>query len=247
MNSDQILGFTLSALTYAAIAFFFAGIFLKMGMVLKAARSYGAPCRNCRPIVRPSCRAAIGAAGDIFFLTRLLRANDVLWAGEWLFHFSFLFVLLRHLRFLLEPVPSWVAFIQPAGVVAGYLLPAALIYILIYKLAAERSYSPLYNLFLLILIFLLSSTGIILSTIARADLIAVKAFALGILHFAPQPFPGSPVLLLHFLLFTILVFSLPTHIIAAPLVMLEFREREECSARILHNDDKQKPRGQTGE
>ncbi|MGD0282128.1 MAG: hypothetical protein ABSB95_07180, partial [Dissulfurispiraceae bacterium] len=146
------MGTIFSAGAYLTLAVFSAAVFLKTGILWKAAGSSVAGRGGAAAVSRPSCRTALKTAGDIFFLTRLLKTNDVLWFGEWLFHCSFLLVVLRHLRYVLYPVPGWVAFLQPAGIIAGYLLPAALLYILISKLAVERSYAPLYNLFLVVLL-----------------------------------------------------------------------------------------------
>ena len=45
---------------------------------------------------------------DVVFLGRVFVVNPALWFGEWVFHASFLLVLLRHLRYFLDPVPAWV-------------------------------------------------------------------------------------------------------------------------------------------
>ena len=75
---------------------------------------------------------------DILMFRRLLKANDVLWFGEWVFHFSFLIVILRHLRYFLNPVPEWIWSLQPLGIIAGYVLPIAIIYIAIMKVCIEK-------------------------------------------------------------------------------------------------------------
>lgn len=216
---------------YAATLAFLYGVLSRFLLLWRAFRS---PGPAGRPLTKTTPSAFIKAAGDVLFLGRLLRANDVLWAGEWLFHASFVLVALRHMRFLFEPVPGWIAFIQPAGIVAGYVLPFTLLYILAAKLCTERRYASSYNFFLLALIFLISVTGILLRTAFRTDSTQVKIFILGALGFRPEAAPADFLFLAHYLLVLVLVFYLPSHIFTAPFVMLDAREREEELKRLIH-------------
>ncbi len=174
------------------------------------------------------------AAGDIVFLTRLLRTNDLLWMGEWLFHCSFVVVALQHLRFVLDPVPEWVWFIQPFGVVAGFLLPLSLFSILLMKTGKEEGYFPLYNVFLVTLLLLIAVTGLLMRYVFRTNLVAVKEFVTGIFTFSPANSPDGVLFVIHFTLVLLLLASLPSHIFTAPFVILEARKREEALRRIIH-------------
>ncbi len=231
---NHVMGIILSVSAYLTLAAFSATVFVKTAVLWKAAGSALTYRRNTRALSRTSCPVVIKSAGDIFFFTRLLKTNDVLWLGEWLFHCSFLFVAMRHLRYVMNPVPVCVVWAQTAGIIAGYMLPAALLYILAVKLAVERTYAPVYNLFLIILLLCLSATGLLMRTAARADIVDVKVFILGLVHFTPQALPGSFLFAMHFILFLLLMLYLPTHVVAAPLIMLEAREREEELKQILH-------------
>ncbi len=236
---NNVLGIILSVGAYLTLAAFSATVFVKTAVLWKAAETTRAGRGNIRAASRPSCPTVFKSAADIVFFTRLLKTNDVLWFGEWLFHCSFLLVVARHLRYVLNPVPGCIVFAQPAGIIAGYLLPATLLYILTIKLAVERSFGTLYNLFLIILLLSLSATGLLMRTAARADIVAVKVFILGLVHFSPQALPGSFLFALHFILFLLLVLYLPTHVVAAPLIMLDAREREEELKQILHEGHKE--------
>jgi nitrate reductase gamma subunit len=231
-----LLGIILSAITYLILAAFIAATIVKTATLFRAARTSMAGIRNVSPVPGLSCPAALKTGGDILFFIRLLETNDVLWAGEWLFHFSLLFVVIRHLRYGLYPVPGCVVQLQTAGKIAGYLLPAALLYVLVIKRAAEKTYRPLYNLFLLVLLLSLCATGLLMGTAARVDIVGVKEFILGIMHFTPRALPASPLFLLHFTLFLLLILYLPTHIIAAPLIMLEARVREDRLKRLFNEE-----------
>lgn len=186
----------------------------------------------------PALRAPAGAlrtAFDILFLGRLMRVNDVLWLGEWVFHVSFLLVVLGHLRFMMEPVPGFILWMQGLGRVSGYILPASIAYIFFMKLSSEQArYLRGYNFFLLMLVLLVSVSGFLMRFLYRADLIGIKGFVLGILTFTPRPLPGSGLFVFHFLAALLLLVSLPSHIFTAPFVMAEAGRRETGLERVLH-------------
>jgi len=185
----------------------------------------------------PSGRSGLASGVlDVVFLGRLHNVNPGLWWGEWFFHVSFVLVLLRHLVYFFNPVPSWVAAIQPYGVVAGYVLPASLLYIFIWRFAVERrEYLSYYNLFLTLMLLAISVSGLVLRLVVRTDLVSAKEFVMGALTFMPvRELPGNWLFLLHLVLVLALVPLLPTHIFTAPFTLLEARRREE--ERPLHED-----------
>src|SRR4030042_6966613 len=53
----------------------------------------------------------------------LFRTSVLLWLGAMAFHWSLLVILLRHLRFFLEPVPSVVGILQRVDSIFQNLLP----------------------------------------------------------------------------------------------------------------------------
>ncbi len=227
------MGIFLTLSTYAVLGIFLVllcGRLLTLWKAVKTIRGYAPPPPPLTP------RLVLNITGDILFLSRLLRTNDLLWIGEWLFHCTFFLVVLRHLVFFLNPVPGWVALLQPFGIFAGYLLPLSLIYILSIKLSGEKGYFPSYNFFLLILLLLVSVTGILLRTVFKADLVAVKGFVLGILGLSPQSVPLPFLFVVHFSLVLVLILYVPTHIVAAPLVMLDATLREEELKRLMHGE-----------
>ncbi len=172
---------------------------------------------------------------DILFFGRLLKRNAALWLGEWVFHASFLLVLLRHLRFFLNPVPSLIWSLQTPGLIAGYILPAALIYILVIRLLTkhERYASPA-NVLLLALVLAIAAVGLLMYFFFKPNLVDVKLFALGLVSFKPVAAPDSLLFTLHFGLVLVLTALLPTHIFTAPLVMMEARKREQALHLVMH-------------
>jgi len=185
--------------------------------------------------VRPSVKAFALTVMDVTFFGRLLMVNPVLWVGEWVFHVSFLLVLLRHLRLFLNPVPSCIWWVQTPGLIAGYFLPFSLAYILLVRLLSKRErYASPANVFLLALVLVISSLGVVMHGLFKPNLVDVKLFVLGILSFTPASLPESTLFAIHFSLVLVLIPLLPTHIFFAPIVMMEARKREQALHLVMH-------------
>ena len=187
---------------------------------------------------RPSPLAVWALAmRDVALFWRLLKVNPALWVGEYAFHATLVLVLLRHLRYFLDPVPPWVWDLQFPGLIAGYLLPCALLYILAVRSFSEREkYSSPANILLLALLLAVSGTGVLMHAYVKPDLAAAKLFTLGFLSLAPAPLPGGLLFPMHAILVLAVVALLPTHIVAAPLVMLEARRRDLGLAKVMHEE-----------
>jgi len=177
---------------------------------------------------------------DVALFWRLLKVNPTLWFGEYVFHASFLLVILRHLRYFLDPVPSWIWDLQLPGLIAGYVLPVSLVYILVVRSCSEREkYSSPANMLLLLLLLAISGIGVLMHALSTTDLVGVKLFSLGILSFTPAPLPGGVLFPMHIVLVLIVVALLPTHIVTAPLVMLEARRRDLGLPQVMHEPGKE--------
>ncbi|HTP04351.1 MAG TPA: hypothetical protein VMM54_04235 [Nitrospirota bacterium] len=195
------------------------------------------PATIVEPVQPLSVKAWAISARDVVLFWRLLKVNPALWFGEWTFHMSFLFVIMRHLRYFFLPVPEWVWWFQIPGLVAGYILPLSLLYILIVRLfSAREKYSSPANMVLLVLLFVISSLGLLMVTLYRTDVVAVKLFTIGIRSVTTAAVPDSILFLLHFSLVLVLVPLLPTHILTAPLVMLEARKRDLGLPLVMHEE-----------
>jgi hypothetical protein len=86
------------------------------------------------------------------------------------------------------------------------------------------------------LLFVISSLGLLMVTLYRTDVVAVKLFTIGILSFTPAAVPDSILFQLHFSLVLVLVPLLPTHILTAPLLMLEARKRDLGLPLVMHEE-----------
>jgi nitrate reductase gamma subunit len=227
------MGWLIIVATYAVIAAFYVRLGLHGLSWWEAARR-SPPSQP--PGIGPTTRAVAGAAVDIAFLRRLFMVNPALWIGEWVFHASLLLVILRHLRYFLNPVPAWVVWAQTPGWIAGFLLPGALLYILsIRLLTGQEKFSSPANLLMLLDVLGIGITGLLMSTRYRADLAAVKLFALGIVTFNPVAPPLGALFLSHLGLVLALLLYVPSHVFTAPLVMMDARSREQELRRVLHD------------
>jgi nitrate reductase gamma subunit len=230
----SVLGAGVVFATYSAIAV----LYLRLG--IHALRWTEAALRAApNPDRRgggETLRALAGAALDVLLLRRLFAVNPALWVGEWLFHASLLLVLLRHLRYFTEPVPTWVAWAQTPGWIAGFLLPVALPYVLALRLLSRREpFSSRANLLVLLDLLGLAVTGLLLATRHRVDLVQVKAYALGIVTLRPTPPPADPLLIAHLGLVLALASYLPSHVFTAPLTLFDARRRDSDLKAILHD------------
>jgi nitrate reductase gamma subunit len=226
------MGKLLILAAYAVYAAFWIRFCAHILVWWRAVRQSTGPGSYVAPLRGKACALA---AGDVLFFGRLFMVNPALWIGEWVFHASFLLVLARHLRFFLNPIPLWVWFLQTPGLLAGYLLPLSLLYILIIRLLTKQEkYASPANMVLVGLVLVISMIGVLMQALCTPDLVNVKLFIFGIMSFAPADVPGSVLFLLHFSLVLVLVSILPSHIFTAPIVMLEARKREQALHLVIH-------------
>ncbi len=145
-----------------------------------------------------------------------------LWMGAMAFHWSFLFIIIRHLRFFIEPSPVWATWLQnidglfeiglPALYITDALVLAALSYLLIRRIIVPqlRYISLLQDYFPPALLLGITISGAVLRYFIRTDLYAVKKLALGLAHFTPSTPAGiSPVFYMHLFLVCVLFAYLP--------------------------------------
>ncbi len=149
---------------------------------------------------------------EIFFFRSLFRntrtelhdgpklaygSNKWLWLGAMAFHWSFLIVFIRHLRFFVDPVPAAVVWIQnidgmfsigmPVLYITSVLLLAAISYLFIRRVVAPqaRFISQLSDYFYPALIGAIAVTGILMRHVFKVDLLSIKKAATGLAHFSP--------------------------------------------------------------
>ena len=205
----------MSLLTLAfTLLFYFAAAVLLVGLAVRI-RLYA---RTPTPLRIPTTPAPITKAGvvrrmffEVTLFNSLFKANKWIWIFGWLFHAALLLVLLRHLRYFTDPVWSWVALLQPLGAYAAFAMIAGLLGLWARRMLVDRVRyisSPSDHL-MLALLLAIGISGLGMKYVAPTDIVAVKAFFLGLMYFDWQPFPEDTMLILHLLLVASLMIVFP--------------------------------------
>jgi nitrate reductase gamma subunit len=205
----------MSLLTIAfTLLFYFAAAVLFIGLALRI-RLYARTPAPLRIPTMPAPITSAGVVGRMFFEVTLFRslfkASKWTWIFGWLFHATLLLVLLRHLRYFTDPVWSWVVIIQPLGSYAAFVMIAGLIGLWARRFLVDRVRyisAPSDHLMLALLIAI-GLTGLAMKYVAPTDIVALKAFFLGLMYFDWQPIPTDTVLLLHLSLVASLMIIFP--------------------------------------
>lgn len=153
---------------------------------------------------------------EVFLFRSLFRNTDVaivgqrpvygsakwLWFFGLLFHWSLSVIVLRHLRFFIEPIAPWIKGLSAIdgffeiGVPTLYLsdltVLAGLTFLLLRRMAVPRLryISLVTDYFALLLILGIVTTGLLMRHFFPADLLQVKHLALGWVTFAPAVTKG---------------------------------------------------------
>ena len=200
--------------TIFAILFYLATAMFVVGLAYKIQLYARIPA----PLKIPTTPAPVTRKGVVLRMFRevalfesLFKANKWTWLFGWIFHAAMLLVVLRHLRYFTQPVWTWVTWIQPFGKYAGFAMLAGLLALWGRRFLVERIRyisGPSDHLMLMLLIGIAAS-GLMMKYVAHTDIVSLKAFVLGLLHFDWQPLPADPVLLVHLSLVLILMFVFP--------------------------------------
>ena len=118
-------------------------------------------------------------------------ASKYLWTAAMAFHWSMLLILLRHVRFFVDPVPAWVELLQrwdgffAVGVPVVYLTTVvfivALLVLLVRRLADAklRAISLPSDYFALYLLLGIAASGALMRHVEKVDIVQVKAAIAG--------------------------------------------------------------------
>jgi nitrate reductase gamma subunit len=199
-----------------ALTFLYYGatLVLVLGVALRIRRYATVPAPLKIPTT-PAPTSRIGVAlrmlRELTLFESLFKSNKWIWLFGWMFHFGLLLVLLRHLRYFTDPVWGWVAFLQPYGKYASLMMVIGLLGLWFRRLAVDRVryISALSDHLMLALLIAIGATGIAMTFAVGTDVVAVKAFFLGLMWFDWQPLPSDPLLYLHLVLVALLMLVFP--------------------------------------
>jgi nitrate reductase gamma subunit len=204
---------SLLTILYAAL-FYAATALLAVGL----ARKIVDYARTPAPLKIPTTPAPLTPTGvglrmtrELVFFESLFRSSKWTWIFGWMFHVALLLVLLRHLRYFQEPVWLPVVWIQPFGLYAGFALVGGLAGLWARRVLVDRVryISTPSDHLMLALLLAIGLTGLAMRFVAHTDIVAVKAFMLGLMRFDLQPLPAQPLLLLHLGLVALLMIVFP--------------------------------------
>ena len=119
-----------------------------------------------------------------------------LWLGALAFHYTFLVIVIRHMRFFSEPVPFLVAGVEtldsilqigaPTLYLTDLVFVAAVTYLFLRRVVVPqiRYISQVQDYFPLFLILGIAFTGIFMRYFAKTDIISVKELTMGLATFS---------------------------------------------------------------
>ena len=228
----------MSLLTIAyTLLFYFAALVLLAGLAFRIRRYATTPA----PLRIPTTPAPVTRSGvvrrmffEVTLFNSLFKASKWTWLFGWVMHAALLLVLLRHLRYFTDPVWSWVAFLQPFGHYAGFAMLAGIGGLWARRVLVDRVRyisSPSDHLMLALLAGIVL-TGLGMPYVAPTDIVAVKAFFLGLMYFDWQPLPADLLLNLHLLLVALLMLVFPfSKLLHAPGVFFSPTRNQVDNAR----------------
>jgi nitrate reductase gamma subunit len=232
----------MSALTIAYAALFYIATGILMVGLLAKIRLY---LRTPAPLKIPTTPAPTTATGvalrmtrEVVFFESLFKSNKWTWLFGWLFHAALLLVLLRHVRYFQQPVWTPVVWVQAFGTYAGFVMVAGLAGLWARRFLVDRVRyisTPSDHLHLALLLAI-GLTGLGMRFVAHTDIVALKAFMLGLMRFDWQPLPADPVLLVHLTLVALLMIVFPiSKLLHAPgLFFSPTRNQADTSSEARH-------------
>lgn len=195
-------------LLYAAAAVLLVGVGRR---VLRYART-PAPLKVAvtpAPVTRGG--VALRMTREAVLFESLFKSSKWTWLFGWMFHVGLLLVVLRHLRYFVEPVWTWVALLQPFGVYGGLAMVVGLAGLWARRLlvARVRYISSLSDHLMLALLLAIAASGLSMKYLFHTDIVAAKQFILGLLYFDWRPLPADAPLLVHLALVALLMMVFP--------------------------------------
>lgn len=207
------MGLSTVTMIYAGI-FYIAALVLVVGLVYKIVDYSRTPV----PLKIPTTPAPTTRSGVIYRMAKevvvfesLFKANKWIWVFGWLFHFGLLLVLLRHLRYFIQPVWLWVDIIQPFGKYASFMMVIGMLGLLARRFLVDRVryISTPSDHLMLVLLIAIGVTGMLMTFVVHTDIVALKMFILGLMYFDVQPLPQDLLLLTHLAMVAFLMLIFP--------------------------------------
>jgi nitrate reductase gamma subunit len=205
----------MSAVTVFYVVLFYAAAAI---FVLGLAHKIYVFARTPQPLKIPTTPAPTTRAGVVWRMLKevtvfesLFKSNKWIWLFGWVFHACLFAELAWHLRYFTEPVPFFVPWLHWFTVFTGLGMAAGLAGLWARRFLVDRVryISNLSDHLMLALLAGIAASGLVMKYIAHTDIVAVKAFFLGLLRLDWQPLPADPALLVHLTLVAVLMMVFP--------------------------------------
>ena len=200
--------------SFFALLFTVATVILVVGLARKILQYARTPA----PLKITTTPAPVTETGVVLRMFRevvlfesLFKSTKWTWIFGWMFHMGLFLVLLRHLRYFIDPVWLPIQLIQPFGMYAGFAMVIGLVGLMGRRIFVDRVRyisSPSDYLWL-ILLFFIGFSGLMMTFVVHTDIVMVKQFFRGLLTFSWGVLPLDLPLLLHLLLVAVLMILFP--------------------------------------
>ena len=205
---------------FFAILFYVAALILVLGLARKIIQYALVPA----PLKIPTTPAPVTKSGvvlrlfrEVVFFESLFKSTKWTWIFGWMFHMGLLLVLLRHLRYFIDPswVPEWVwlpiELVQPFGIYAGFAMVVGLAGLFARRIFVDRVryISAPSDYLWLILLFFIGFSGLMMQFVLHTDIVMVKQYFTGLFTYTQGELPSDVLLYFHLLLVAVLMILFP--------------------------------------
>lgn len=205
----------MSAVTVIYALLFYAATAI---LVIGVARKIFIYARTPQPLKIPTTPAPTTRLGvwmrmarEVTVFESLFKANKWTWLFGWVFHLCLFAELAWHTRYFTEPVWFFVPLLHWFVVFTGlgFLGGLAGLWGRRFLVDRVRYISGPSDHLMLALLVGIGASGLSMKFLTHTDIVAVKAFFLGLMRFAWQPLPADPALLIHLTLVAMLMIVFP--------------------------------------
>ena len=204
----SFLTITFAALFYAATAILIAGLANKIIQFAKTPAPLKIPTT---PAPTTQTGVVLRMFREVAFFESLFKATKWTWLFGYLFHIALFLVLLRHLRYFINPVPMPIEIIQPFGMYGGFAMVAGLFGLWARRFLVDRVkyISAASDHLILMLLIGIGISGLSMTFGVHTDVVAVKSFFIGLMTFSWSELPADTLLIIHLLLVAALMIIFP--------------------------------------
>ncbi|HJX18766.1 MAG TPA: respiratory nitrate reductase subunit gamma [Acidiferrobacterales bacterium] len=195
-------------LFYAATAILVIGVLRKIAIYARTPQPLKIPTT---PAPTTRLGVAMRMVREVTVFESLFKSSKWTWLFGWVFHLCLFVELLWHLRYFTEPVWFFVPLLHWFTTFTGFGMVAGLLGLWSRRVLVDRVRyisGPSDHLMLALLVAI-GGSGIAMRYLAHTDIVALKAFFLGLMRFSWQPLPNDPALLVHLALVALLMIVFP--------------------------------------